>query len=57
MVKKLQCRRPRFDPWFGIMPWRRKWEPTPVFLPKKFYGQRSLASYSPWGLKELDMTV
>ena len=36
--------------------WRRKWQPTPVFLPGKFHGQRSLAGYSPWGCKELDMT-
>ena len=37
-------------------PWRRKWQPTPVFLPGKFHGQRSLVGYSPWGCKELDMT-
>ena len=36
-------------------PWRRKWQPTPLFLPGKFHGQRSLAGYSPWGCKELDM--
>ena len=35
---------------------RRKWQPTPVFLPGKFHGQRSLVGYSPWGFKELDMT-
>ena len=38
------------------IPWRRKWQPTPVFLPGKSHGQRSLTGYSPWGLKELDMT-
>ena len=38
------------------MPWRREWQPTPVFLPGEFHGQRSLADYSPWDLKELDMT-
>ena len=38
------------------IPWRRKWQPFPVFLPGKFHGQRSLACYSPWGCKELDMT-
>ena len=38
------------------IPWRRKWQPTPVFLPGDSYGQRSLAGYSPWGCKELDMT-
>ena len=37
-------------------PWRRKWQPTPVFLPGKSHGQRSLAGYSPWSSKELDMT-
>ena len=37
-------------------PQRRKWQPTPVFLPGKFHGQRSLAGYSPWGCKELDTT-
>ena len=36
--------------------WRRKWQPTPVFLSGKFHGQRSLAGYSPWGPKESDMT-
>ena len=40
------------QPRVGKIPWRRKWQPIPVFLPEKFYGQRSLAGYSPWGLKE-----
>ena len=44
------------DPWVRKIPWGRKWQPTPVFLPGKFHGQRSLASYSPWGLKESDIT-
>ena len=35
-------------------PWRRAWQPTPVFLPGESHGQRSLASYSPWGCKESD---
>ena len=39
------------------IPWRRKWQPTPVFLHEKLYEQRSLVSCSPWGLKELDMTA
>ena len=39
----------------GKIPWGRKWQPTPVFLPEEFNGQRSLASYSPWHCKELDM--
>ena len=38
------------------IPWNRKWEPTLVFLPGKFHGQKSLAGYRPWGLKESDMT-
>ena len=38
------------------IPWRRKWQPTPVFLPGKSHEQRSLVSYSPLGRKELDMT-
>ena len=44
-----QCRRRGFNPWIGRIPWRRKWQPTPVFLPGKSHGQRSLAGYSPWG--------
>ena len=51
----LQCRRPRFDPWAREIP-RRNGQPTPVFLSGKFQAQRSLAGYSPWGHKELDMT-
>ena len=42
--------------WIGKIPWRREWLPTPVFWPGEFYGQRSLAGYSPWGHKESDMT-
>ena len=52
----MQCRRPRFDPWVGKMPWRRKWQPIPVFLPGEFREHRSLEGYSPWGCKESDMT-
>ena len=51
-----QCRRREFNPWVRKIPWRRKWQPTPVFLPGKFYGQRSLAGFSLWGWKELDTT-
>jgi len=43
-----------FDPWVGKTPWRREWLPTPVFLPGKFHGQRSLVGHSPWGHKEMD---
>ena len=39
------------DPWVGKMPWRRAWQPSPVFLPGESHGQRSLARYSPWGRK------
>ena len=46
-----QCRRRTFDPWVGKIPchWRRRWQATPVFLPGKSHGQRSLAGCSPWG--------
>ena len=45
-----------FNPWLRRIPWERKWQLPPVFLPGKFHGQRSLAGYSPWGCKQLDMT-
>ena len=45
----LQCRRPGFDPGVEKIPWRRKWQPTLVFMPGESYGQRSLAGCSPWG--------
>ena len=47
-----QCRRHKglwFNPWVRKIPWKRKWQPTPVFLPGKSHGQRSLAGHSPWG--------
>ena len=46
----LQCRRPGFDPRVGKIPWRRKWQPTPVLLPGKSHG------HSPQGCKESDTT-
>ena len=52
----LQCKRAGLDPWVGKIPWRRTWQPTPVFLPGKSHGQRSLAGYSPGGRKESDRT-
>ena len=52
----LQCKRPRFDSWVRKIPWRKKWQPTPVFLPGESRGQRSLAVYSPWDHKESDTT-
>ena len=54
-----QCRRHkrcRFNPWVGKIPWKRKWQPTPVFLPGKSHVQRSLVGYSPPGHKESDTT-
>ena len=55
-VKNLpQCRRPRFDPWVGKIPWRREWLPTPVFLPGEFHRQRSLRA-AVHDVAELDMT-
>ena len=45
-----------FDPWIGKIPWRRKWQPTAVFLPEKSHRQRSLVGYSSKTHKESDMT-
>ena len=44
-----------FNPWVRKIPWRRKWQPTPVFLPGEPHGQRSLVGYSPQSCNELDM--
>ena len=52
-----QCirhKRPGFDPWVRKIPWRRKWQPSPLFLPGKSHGQRSLAGQSPQGRKKRD---
>ena len=59
--KEPACQRRRhkrrgFNPWDGKIPWRRAWQPTPVFLPGESHGQRSLAGCSPWGHTELDTT-
>ena len=54
-----QCRRLQrhgFDPWVRKVPWRRKWQPTPVYLPGKSQGQRALVGCSPRGCKEPDTT-
>ena len=51
-----QCRRCTFNPWVGKLPWRRKWQSTPVYLPGNSHGQRSLACCSPQGRKELHTT-
>ena len=49
-------KRHRFDPWVGKISWRRKWQPTPVFLPGESCGQRSLVGYSSWGHRDLNLT-
>ena len=54
-----RCRRHKrrgFNPWVGKIPWRRAWQPIPVFLPIDSHGQRSLAGYSLWGCKESNTT-
>ena len=51
-----QCKRCGFNPWVRKIPWRRKWQPTPVFLPGKSHRKRYLVCYSPWSHKDLDMT-
>ena len=50
--KESACQSPkpkryRFNPWVGKIPWRKAWQPTPIFLPGESQGQRSLAGYSP----------
>ena len=57
MVKQLPAMQETgFDPWVRKIPWRRKWQPTPVLLPGKFHGRRSLVGYSPCSCKESDRT-
>ena len=54
-----QCRRHQrrgLGPRVRTVPWRRTWQPAPVFPPGESHGQRSLAGYSPWGHRELDAT-
>ena len=54
-----KCRRHkrcRFDPWVGKIPWRRAWQPTPVFFPGESHGWKSVVGYSPWGSEESDTT-
>ena len=52
-ITSLHCGRPGFDPWVGKIPWRKEWQPTPVFLSGEFHG---LVGYSPRDRKEQDMT-
>ena len=47
-------KRHRLDPWIGKICWRRKWQSTPVFLPRKFHRHGGLVGYSQWDCKELD---
>ena len=59
--KEPSCQRRRlkrlgYDPWVGKIPWRRAWQSTPVLLPGKSYGERSLVGCSPWGGQESDPT-
>ena len=51
-----RCRKHGFLSWVRKIPWRRAWQPTPVFLPGESHGQRSLVGYSPQGHTELDTT-
>ena len=48
--------RDRVRSWVGKIPWQSRWQPTPVFLPGEYHGQRNLAGYSPWGCPESDTT-
>ena len=55
-----QCRRHKrygFDSWVGKIPWRRKWQPTQLFLPGESHGQRSLVGHSPWGHKQTQLKL
>ena len=54
--QRRRCKRCRLNPRVEKIPWRRKWQPTPVLLPGEFHGQRSLVDYSPWGHNESDRT-
>ena len=51
-----RCKRHRLNPWVRKIPWRRAWQPIPVFLTGEFHGQKSLVGCSLWGCKELDTT-
>ena len=51
-----RIKRHSFDPWISNVPWRRAWEPTPVFLPGRIPWTEEPGCYSPWGCKESNMT-
>ena len=56
-VKNLPAKKERWVQFLvRKIPWRRKWQPTPVFLPRELHGQRRVAGYSPWGHKESNAT-
>ena len=55
-VNARRHRRCKFYPWVRKIPWRRKWQPMPVFLPGKSHGQRSMAGNNLWCHRESDMT-
>ena len=56
LAKAGDVKRLWFDPWIRKIPWKRAWQPTPVFLPGESLGQRNLVGYSPRGGKESDTT-
>ena len=61
VVKKLPAnkgnvKRSGFNLWVGKIPWKKAWQPPPVFLPGESHGWESLAGYDPYNHKELDMT-
>ena len=51
--KELVCQCDGFDPWVGKIPWRKVWQPTPVFLPRKSPWIEESRGYSPWGCKDM----
>ena len=55
-VKNLPSMQPGFDLWIGMIPWRRTWQPTPVFSLGESPWTEEPGGYSPWGSKELDTT-
>ena len=56
LAAQMVKRRPGVSPCVRKIPWRRKWQPTPLFLPGESSGQRSLVGCGPWGRKESDTT-
>ena len=52
----MQCRRPGFDPWVGKIPWRRKWQPIPIFWPRESPWTEEPGGLHSWGRKESDKT-